>query len=295
MLWKKKQFRILFVLLAVTVLSPSIALSQKIVRSSGIGVILKGDVETARERAMEKAFQSALQESIAGIARFTDISNYKQAVEKLLSEDPLYYIDRYRILTDKTEENLYKIVMEVWVSDEKIKNRLSETGMIGKSSKIVRLGILVNTKTDKQTPREFFKGQESEFTAYASQQCRSRGFQVIGGAITIDDSPRSFEKLRVNNQLTALQGRRIGADAILLGQVEIRTEGSRMGIDLPGDYHVHLWVRAIRSTDGSMLGLRESNFTLKQNISTFMLRQLIQQNLDSVLGDLGEDLRGKLN
>ena len=270
---------------------PHEAYSQKIVHSSGVSVILQDNIQMARTRAIDKAFHQALQESIAGIFHFSNLTNFNETVQRLLSEDPLYYIERYRFLADVQDENLYKVDLEVWVSEEKIKNRLEEYGMIRKSSKVFQLGILISTKTERQSPRDFFQGENPDFTNFVSQQARTRGFYVINGSISVDDSPRSFEKLRVNNQLTAMQGRRLGADAVVLGQVEIRSEASRFGMELPGDYSVALWARAIRSLDGNLLGLRESNFTMKQNISKFMLRQMIQQNLDAVLAALGEDIQ----
>ncbi len=287
--------RILYVVLAFFFLFPHIASSEKIVQSSGIGVILKGDVEAARGRALKKAMKGAVREAVASLFYFSDLENFNQAVEELLAKDPLDYIDRYRFLSDLRDENLYKVEMEISVSEEKIKKELVEIGLIEDSLESLQLGILIGTKINDPSSRDFFSAEDTDFTAFAAQQCRTRGFFVLGGSISVDDSPKSFEKLRINNQLTALQGRRLGADAVVLGLIEISSEESRLGMQLPGDYRVSLWVRAIRSRDAALLGIRENEFTLKQNISKVMLWQLIYQNLDSLLADLGEDIRENMS
>lgn len=283
--------RILSLLIVLSVLFPQTVSAKKVVQSSGIGVILQEDVDGARDRAIRKALQQSVEESIASLFQFSDLSNFHEAVQGILSEDPLNYIDRYRFVTDARDENLYKVEVEVWVSEDKIKERLAGAGLVSYGEESYQLGVLIGTKIEENALAGVLEGEEGDFTAFASQQFRTRGFSITEGLISVDDSPRSFEKLRVNNQLTAMQGRRLGADAVVLGQIEIRSEESRLGMQIPGDYHVSIWLRAIRSTDAALLGLREKEFTLKQNISTFMLRQMIRQNLDSLLRTLGGDIR----
>jgi hypothetical protein len=283
------------IILILCFLIPQPVSAEKIVQTSGIGVILKDNVASARDRAIRKALNSALHETIAGLFHFSDLMNFNQAVEGFRTDDPLEYISRYRLLSDAREENLYKVEVEAWVLDEEIKKRLSDMGVIRFSNESLQLGILIGTRIDKMLPQDFFSGGNDDFTAFAAQQCQSRGFQIIKGFISVDNSQKSFEKLRANNQLTATQGRRLGSDAVVLGQIEIKSEASRLGLEIPGDYHVSIWVRAIRSTDASLLGIRETTFTLKQNISEFMLRQLIHQNLDSLLAAVGEDIRSNMN
>ncbi len=277
-------------LLLVSLLFPQRALALKTVQSAGIGVILQKNVAAARERALEKAFSAAVEETVAGLFYFADITHYNDALREILSHDPMEYIDRYRILTDLRQDNLYKVEVEAAVSEEKIKGRLAEVGLIRYEGKTLALALLIQTRMDEGVPPGLM-GSEEDFTRFATQQYQTRGFDVLQDPVANEESPNSFEKLRVNNRLTALQGRRLGADAVVLGLVEIRPAKESGRQIFEGDFPVKLWVRAIRSSDATLLGIREGELTVKKDFSDFMVRQLIRQSLDALLNLLGEDIR----
>ncbi|PIV82314.1 MAG: hypothetical protein COW52_14260, partial [Nitrospirae bacterium CG17_big_fil_post_rev_8_21_14_2_50_50_9] len=262
----------------------------KIVQGSGTGVILKGDVEGARNRALDKALRNAIQESLSGILNYTEAPDQDKAYEKILSTDPFYYIEWYRFVLDARVENLYKIELEASVSEDKVKKRLSDIGVIPHASESLRLGILITNRINVSLPIGMFSEAGEDFTGFAGQQFHVRGFQVMDGPLSVDNTPESFEKLRENNQLTAIQGRRLGVDAVVLGQVEIGKETDRPGTDRSENYHVEIWVRAIRSRDAAVLGLREGDFILEKNASRAMSRQQVYQHFDSLLALIGKDI-----
>jgi len=268
--------------------------AEKRVQSTGIGVILNEDVASARDRALKKAFENALQELIAGLYPFADITNFDRAVKEVLATDPLEFIDRYRILLDSREENLYKVEVEAWVSEDKVNRRLSEAGLIRYEGKVLKLGILIRSRTDDADLERLFTEGNPDLTSFAARQYRMRGFEVSDGPVSVDQDAKGFEKLRVNNQLTAMQGRRLGADAIVLGQVEISGDRDRELTSRPDGYHVSLWVRGVRSSDAALLGIREKEMFIKSDTSDAMVLQLIRQDLDSLLAALGSDIRKNL-
>lgn len=272
-------------------LFPQSVSALKTVQSTGIGVILQKDVAAARDRALVKAFSGAVEETVAGLFYFSTISHYNDALGEILSQDPMEYIERYRILTDLREGNLYKVEVEAAVSEEKIKRRLAKVGLVRYERKTLALALLIQTRVSEGLPSDLMGSDEEDFTRFAAQQYQTRGFDVIQDPVANEESPSSFEKLRVNNRLTALQGRRLGADAVVLGLVEI-CPGKELGRPaLEGNFPVKLWVRAIRSSDAALLGIREGELMVKRGSSGFMVRQLLRQRLDALLNLLGEDIR----
>jgi len=282
--------RILCAALVFFCFFPGPVSAGKIVQGSGTGVILRGDVEGARNRALDKALRNAIQESLSGILNYTEAPDQDKAYEKILSTDPFYYIEWYRFVLDARVENLYKIELEASVSEDKVKKRLSDIGVIPHASESLRLGILITNRINVSLPIGMFSEAGEDFTGFAGQQFHVRGFQVMDGPLSVDNTPESFEKLRENNQLTAIQGRRLGVDAVVLGQVEIGKETDRPGTDRSENYHVEIWVRAIRSRDAAVLGLREGDFILEKNASRAMSRQQVYQHFDSLLALIGKDI-----
>jgi len=287
---KGYSLRFVYLLLLFSIIFPRGASALKTVQSTGIGVILQKDVAAARDRALQKAFSGAVEETVAGLFYFADIAHYNEALKEILSHKPLEYIDRYRILSDRREENLYKVGVEASVSEEKIKKRLAAVGLIRYQGKTLSLALLIETRTGEGIPPGLSEGEE-DLTRFAAQQYKTRGFDVTEGAVATEEGPGSFEKLRVNNRLTALQGRRLGADAVVLGLVRIPPATETGNADLSGGLSAKLWVRAIRSSDATLLGIREGSLTIKRNASGLMIRQLIRQKLDALLNLLGEDIR----
>ncbi|NOY53100.1 MAG: hypothetical protein GXP58_05700 [Deltaproteobacteria bacterium] len=269
---------------------PQSASALKTVQSTGIGVILQKDVNAARDQALKKAFSGAVEETVAGLFYFSTLSRYNDALKEILSHDPMEYIDRYRILFDRREDNLYKVEVEAGVSEEKIKRKLAEVGLIRYEGKTLALALFIQTRIDQGVPNRLM-GNKEDFTRFAAQQYRTRGFEIIRDPVASEESPNSFEKLRVNNRLTALQGRRLSADAVVLGLVEIRTAKESEMPAFEEDFSVKIWVRAIRSSDAALLGIREGELMIKRTASPFMVRQLIRQKLDALLNLLGEDIR----
>lgn len=269
---------------------PGTVSAGKITQGSGTGVILKGDVEGARNRAFDKALRNAIRESVYGVFDSKEPAGMDQAVEKILSTDPFYYIEWYRFVLDDREGNLYKVEVEASVSENKIKRRLSDIGLI-RNHEAIRLGILIAAGMESNSLIALFPGGGEDLTGFAAQQYRAMGFQVVDAPVSVDDTPESFEKLRENNQLTAIQGRRIGGDVVVLGQVKISMKDKREDMQQARGYHVDIWVRAVRSRDAALLGLKEERFTLEQNLPGPMLRQQVYQHLDALLVSLGKNIR----
>ncbi len=294
---------------------PAVMAAEKAIHTYGISVILKGDVQSARQRALDKAFGDALEESVTSVARAQNMASFQEILEEIRSDDPLTYVDKYRVLSDVRDRNVYKVEVEAWISEEKVKERLADIGLIRHQEKVVELGILMRTRTDEQIAAELASARGFDFNGFAVQQYRTRGFQVVQGTVSVDDSVEGLEKLRLNNRLTALQGRRLGADAVILGLVDIQTPAEPTGTIGPepaeavspgatdtvhsasstgvpqGQYEVSLWLRAVRSSDGALIGIREGTFVSEPGVSTYMLRQEIRQRLDALFAALGETIR----
>jgi hypothetical protein len=304
-------------------LLPAVTFAEKATHTYGISVILKGDVQSARQRALDKAFGDALEESVTSVAQAQNMASFQEILEEIRTEDPLTYVDKYRIMSDVRDRNVYKVEIEAWISEEKVKQRLADIGLIRYQDKVVEVGILMRTRTDERIESELASARGFDFNGFAVQQYRTRGFEVVKGTVSVDSSLEGLEKLRLNNRLTALQGRRLGADAVILGLVDIQMPADPTetrppepveavppgptGTMLPeptetvlpeptetvpyGQYQVSLWLRAVRSSDGSLIGIRETSFTPEPGVSIYMLRQEIRQQLDALFAGLGETIR----
>ena len=265
--------------------------AEEPLRKSGTAVILQGDVEEARNKALAKAFQGALEETIG---RLVGAEGVQAALEQLAIEDPLDYVESFQVLADYQDENLYKVQVDVQVSQEMLARRLGEKGLSRDEAKPQTLAILVHARVDEGVPADYSAIVEKGYSRFAAERFQARGFKVIAGKVSVDDSLGNFEKLRLSNRLTAMQGRRLEAAAVVLGLIEVVPEIEVTEAGVGRQYGITIWVRAIQSDDEMILSIQEDRFTLEQDVSPGVAGELIEARLDGLIGAVGVDIRNNL-
>ena len=216
------------------------------------------------------------------------------ALDELVVEDPLDYVESFRILKDHQDEKLYKVEVEVQVSQEMLARRLGEKGLSKDEEKPQTLAILMHAGVDAGVPDEYRAIVQQGYSRFAAERFQARGFQVIAGKVSVDDSLGNFEKLRLNNRLTAMQGRRLEAAAVVLGLIEMVPEIEVTESGVVKKYGISIWIRAIRSDDETILGIQEDGFTLEQEVSPNVVDEVIEARLDGLIGAIGVDIRNNL-
>lgn len=265
--------------------------AEEPLRKSGTAVILQGDVEEARNKALAKAFQGAVEETIVGLVGAEAL---QAVLEELAIQDPLDYVESFRIVTDYRDENLYKVEVEAQVSQEMLKRRLGETGLAQDEEKPQTLAILVHAKADDSVPVDHMAIVKQGYSRFAAERFQARGFKVIAGKVSVDDSLGNFEKLRLSNRLTAMQGRRLEAAAVVLGLIEMDSEIEATDGGVAKQYGISIWIRAIRSDDETILGIQEDRFTLEHYVSPDVVSEVIEARLDGLIGAVAVDIRNNL-
>jgi len=282
---------ILSMIAVVLLLLAPAARAEGPLRSPGTAVILQGDVEEARNKALAKAFQGAVEETIVGLV---GAGGLEAAVEELAMQDPLDYVESFRLLTDYQDGNLYKVEVEVQVSQEMLQRRLGEQGLSRDEEKPQTLAILVHARVDEGVPPDHTTIVEQGYSRFAAERFQARGFKVIAGKVSVDDSLGNFEKLRLSNRLTAMQGRRLEADAVVLGLIEMDSEMEVTDAGVAKKYGILIWIRAIRSDDETILGIQEDRFTLEHHVSPDVVGEVIEARLDGLIGAVAVDIRNNL-
>lgn len=281
---------VISVVLLLLFLAPMVQAEESL-RRSGTAVVLKGNVEEARNKALAKAFQKAVEHTLAGLVGAEAV---EAVLEELGIEDPLDYVQSFRILADHQEGNLYRVEVEAQISQEMLKHRLVEMGLARDGEKPQTLAILVHARVDDGIPEDYKAILQQGYSRFAAERFRARGFKVIAGKVSVDDSLGNFEKLRLSNRLTAMQGRRLEAAAVVLGLIEMVPETEATYGEAAQNYGISLWVRAIQSDDEKILAIREDRFSLEHYVSPNVAGQLIEARLDGLIGAVGVDIRNSL-
>jgi len=98
---------IMVIMAGITITSAS---GQEMVRATGVATINNGVVDIARDKAIENALRSAVEEKIGVMIKsYTEVENYELKMDQILSESK-GFVNSYRIVSEGREGNTYKVV-----------------------------------------------------------------------------------------------------------------------------------------------------------------------------------------
>jgi hypothetical protein len=110
--------------------SPSPAQESKTVTAEGVAVITGGNVDIARDAAIQDAQTRAVEQAIGTlIDSQTQVENYQVISDKILSQIK-GYIKRYNIVNEAREENLLRVTITAEVSLGQLNDDLSAIGIL---------------------------------------------------------------------------------------------------------------------------------------------------------------------
>ena len=110
--------------------SPAPAQESKTVTAEGVAVITGGNVDIARDAAIQDAQTRAVEQAIGTlIDSQTQVENYQVISDKILSQIK-GYIKRYTIVNEAREENLLRVTITAEVSLGQLNDDLSAIGIL---------------------------------------------------------------------------------------------------------------------------------------------------------------------
>jgi hypothetical protein len=110
--------------------SPAPAQESKTVTAEGVAVITGGNVDIARDAAIQDAQTRAVEQAIGTlIDSQTQVENYQVISDKILSQIK-GYIKRYNIVNEAREENLLRVTITAEVSLGQLNDDLSAIGIL---------------------------------------------------------------------------------------------------------------------------------------------------------------------
>jgi len=100
------------------------------VRATGVATINNGVVDIARDKAIENALRSAVEEKIGVMIKsYTEVENYELKMDQILSESK-GFVNSYRIVSEGREGNTYKVVIDAEVGVGKLEERMEALALI---------------------------------------------------------------------------------------------------------------------------------------------------------------------
>ena len=239
-----KWWRTVYLLIALILVYPLNArLEAKTTKSTyvviGTSMILQENVTAARERAIASSLVSALGLVAAEfMAVDTLVENY-DSLNRLLYDQTTKYIQDYKVLTETASEKVYRVMVQVTVADQRVKNQLAKAGFLMQKAKMPRVLFYIAEQTLKQPAPQYWWGKGMSFVTPTSEAAiadamRKKGMKVIAhGPRVQQEAFGSIADIpEISREEATSFGTAMKADVVIIGTAIADNAPNTMGSGL---------------------------------------------------------------
>lgn len=230
---KRRLLSVGFLLLAASLA----ALAQSRVTATGTAAVLSGDAAKARDRALESALRTAVEQVIGTMVDSeTLVQNNALLADKIFTQTR-GYVANYRILSERPDPdaNLYSVTVEAEVREGNLADDLGSLGLLIRRMKMPRLAVAI--EDDQGTAKSVLE-----------RLFRDKGFLVVE---TSQSAGASFWGMGETGQTDLLK--RHGAEVVVLGRVS-GGAGGTVGKSKLTSYQAVLSLKALKTDTRELLG-----------------------------------------
>lgn len=228
------------------------------VTSTGLGVVIAGDLGKARDEALNDALRKAVEQAVG-----TMISAQSIVENAVLIEDNIYsktsgYIKSYDIVREGQSVNIpntYEVALTATVSTASLKDDLAAIGILLQRKGLPRMMVIVEEKNIEQHQwvREAHNLNSAE--QKVQEIFRNKGFDFVDQKTAFRNLKRDQEMAinRGDTEAAVTLGNRSGAEVVITGNAIAKK--SSTNVDLGGmiSIQANVNMRAIRTDNADII------------------------------------------
>ena len=202
----------------------------------GTANIQRNDITGARQEAIANSLVSAVGLVSAQLLSADAMINHYEKLNEILFENTNKYIRNYKVLTESTIEKRYRVMVQVTVSQSRVKNQLTTTGILRAQKTMPKVLFFIAEQDIESSSAQFWWGMDMSYIKPVSEQVmaesmREKGFQVIehGRRVqqmafkALPDSPEIIFEEAINF------GNALNADVVIVGKAIADPATNTMG------------------------------------------------------------------
>ncbi len=220
---RQENMKCIIGLLVCLLFFPSVLYSQEstLIKSEGVGDILSGGFDRARDAAIEDALRKAVEQAVGIYISSETIVENLELVSDSIYTHTKGYVKEYTVLNELYEENICRVSLESFVSVEKLQDDLAAIGLLMARKHKPRIMVVIpEHHISRQIPDP---AGETEII----KQLLERGFKVVDqdqvSRIRYGDQIKAG--IKGNIELATTIGLEYGAEIIIIGEAFSETAG----------------------------------------------------------------------
>lgn len=253
------------ILIATAVLSflicfqPSSSEAGEIIVAEGMAAIIGGNNVIARDKAIDDALRKAVEQAVGTLVSSDTMSeNYKVIHDKVLAQTT-GYIERYKILSERPEGDIYKVRVQAEVGKANLMDDLRALGLLHVLVEKPKVMIIMDEKVGGLYGTT---GSESVGQAESTMMEKfiNAGFNVVDpdtvkANITRDKALRILEG---DNAAAAAEGLKYGAQVVISGKAFSKNAGGKLYGTNMQSLQATLQARVIRTDTGKVIASKSA-------------------------------------
>lgn len=245
--------------LCIFVLAAGVLAQEEItLTSTGLGVIIAGDVGKARDEALNDALRKAVEQAVGTI-----ISAQSVVENAILIEDNIYsrtsgYIRSYDLVREGKSVNIpntYEATVTATVSTASLKDDLAAIGILLQRKGLPRMMVLIEEKNIEQ--HEWVRQAHDLNTAEQKVQeiFRNKGFEFVDQKTAFRNLQRDQEAAisRGDTKAAVALGNRSGAEVIIIGNAIAKKSSASVELGGMISVQANVNIRAIRTDNADII------------------------------------------
>ena len=210
--------------------------AQQTVTATGSAAILNNDAAQARDRAVESALRSAVEQVMGTMVDSESLVKNNDLLSDKIYTQTTGYISSYKIISEKADKdaNIYNVTIEAQVNEGSLEHDLDSLGILMRRMKMPRVAVAINES-----------GQEASATLL--RMLKDKGFNVVDTG----DLQEGFYGMQEGAQSDLLK--KYGAEVVILGALKGGAGGSVGNSNLIS-FQASLSLKAIQTDTRHVLG-----------------------------------------
>jgi hypothetical protein len=265
--------------------------AQTKIRAEGMALISNNRTDIARDKALDAALRSAV-EKVVGImiSSTTEVENFQVKMDRILSESK-GFINTYKILSEKRQDDQFVVVIEADVVRERLKDRLEAIDLIMARKAKPRIMLLFTEQAPKDAIAE----------AAMSRYFMGKGFKLVDGQLIRKERSAN---LALDPKSVSRMAGQFGAEIVMIGGVEAATSSFNVGGIEMHSNKVTVSVKVINgdtgevvttdSKGGSAPGMKGDIKKITEEAAEKLARQMMEEVLEKWSQELVNTVTVKL-
>ncbi len=227
--------------------------------AEGVAAIIGGNTAVARDKAIDDALRKAVEQAVGTVISSDTMSeNYKVIHDKILAQTA-GYVERYKILSEKTTGDLYRVMIEAEIGRANLMNDLRALGLLHILKEKPKVMVIFQEKIGGLYATTAWENVgQAESTIM--ERFLNAGFNVVDpqtvkANITRDKALRIFEG---DSRAAAAEGLKYGAQVVITGKSYSKNAGGRLYGTRMQSIQATLQARVLRTDTGRIISSRSA-------------------------------------